>query len=91
MQRAIAFGSIGAAAYLVLYTLALFVYERASIELEFLKSRWTSIAAAVILAAVISLLAPASWTRRLWPGWAWVVPLGALAVLGYYLSPYFTR
>jgi hypothetical protein len=91
LQRAIAFGSIGAAAYLVLYTLALFVYDQASIELEFLKSRWLSIAAAVVVAAVISLLAPASWTQRLWPGWAWVIPLGALAVLGYYLSPYFTR
>jgi hypothetical protein len=69
----------------------LFVYDKATVELEFLKSRWLSIAAAVVVAAVISLLAPASWTQQLWPGWAWMVPLGALAVLGYYLSPYFTR
>jgi len=91
LQRAIAFGCAGAAAYVVIYTLALFIYDQASVELEFLKSRWLSITAAVVVAAAISLLAPASWTQRLWPGWAWVVPLGALAVLGYYLSPYFTR
>ena len=91
LQRAIGFGCAGAAAYVVIYTLALLVYDQASVELEFLKSRRLSITAAVVVAAVISLLAPASWTQRLWPGWAWVVPLGALAVLGYYLSPYFTR
>ena len=91
LQRAITFGCVGAAAYLILYSLALFVYDQANVELEFLKSRWLAIAAAIVVAAVISLLAPASWRKRFWPGWAWVVPLGALTVLGYYLNPYFAR
>jgi hypothetical protein len=27
----------------------------------------------------------------LWQGWVWLVPIGALAVLAYYLTPFFTR
>jgi len=91
LQRAVAFACVGAVAYLVLYTLALFVYDRATIELEFLKSRWLSIGAAIVVAALMTLFMPASWTKRLWPEWSWVVPIGALVVLGYYLTPYFTR
>jgi len=42
-------------------------------------------------AAAVVLFAPAHWTQRVWPSWTWVVPIGALAVLGFYLTPYFTR
>src|SRR5215211_6908678 len=35
------------------------------------------------------LVYPTSWNERVWPGWVWVVPIGAMAVLGYYLTPYF--
>jgi drug/metabolite transporter (DMT)-like permease len=91
IQRAITFGVLVALAYAIAYTLALLVYERATIELEPLRSRWLSLTVAVVVAAVLSWFVPAQWNERLWPAWAWIVPLGALAVLGYYLTAYFTR
>jgi len=91
VQRAILFGCLAAVAYLIFYTLALFIYDKATVELEFLKSRALSLGAALVAAAAISFFAPANWNQRLWPGWACVVPIGALAVLAYYLTPYFTR
>jgi hypothetical protein len=50
-----------------------------------------SAVAALLAATLVSCLVPAGWSERLWPGWLWVVPIGAVAVLGYYLSPYFTH
>jgi len=91
LQRVIIFAAFGAFGYLVVSTVALFVYANASVELEFLRSRWTSVIAAALLAAIGVYLAPTRWTARLWPGWIIVVPIGALAVLGYYLIPFFTR
>jgi hypothetical protein len=91
LQLAILFGCLAAVAYLILYTLALFIYDKATVELEFLKSRSLSVAASLVAAAVISFFAPTKWNQRLWPGWVCVVPIGALAVLAYYLTPYFTR
>ena len=91
MQRALTFGALAAVGYLAVFSLALFVYDKATVELEFLKSRWLSLAVAVVLAAVVSYLVPAKWNERVWPGWVWAVPIGAMAVLGYYLTPYFTR
>lgn len=64
---------------------------KATVELEFLKSRSLSVVAALVVAAAISFFAPTTWNERLWPGWVCVVPIGALAVLAYYLTPYFTR
>jgi hypothetical protein len=46
-----------------------------------MKDRWWSVAAALIVAVVVGLFAPARWTRRLWPGWMWVVPVGTITVL----------
>jgi cell division protein FtsW (lipid II flippase) len=91
VQRVILFGCLAAVAYLVLYALALFIYDKATVELEFLKSRSLSVVAALVVAAAISFFAPTKWNQRLWPGWVCVVPIGALAVLAYYLTPYFTR
>jgi hypothetical protein len=91
LQRAITFGALAAVSYLVVFSLALFVYDKATVELEFLKSRWLSVVAAIVLATAVSLFTPTSWNERVWPGWVWVVPVGAIAVLGYYLTPYFTR
>jgi hypothetical protein len=91
VQRGIFFGCLAAVGYLIFYTLALFVYDKSTAELEFLKSRWLSVGAALLAAVAISFLAPAAWHQRLWPGWVVVVPVGALAVLAYYLTPYFTR
>jgi hypothetical protein len=91
VQRVILFGGLAAVAYLMLYTLALFIYDKATVELEFLKSRSLSVVAALVVAAAISFFAPTKWNQRLWPGWVCVVPIGALVVLAYYLTPYFTR
>jgi hypothetical protein len=91
MQRTMAFGSFVAVGYVTISSLAFFAYDRAPIELEWLKSRWLSVAAAIALAAIVSYLVSAKWGERVWPGWASVVPIGALAVVGYYLTPYFTR
>jgi hypothetical protein len=76
---------------LIFYTVALFIYDKATVELEFLKSRSLAVVAALFAAAGISFFAPTRWQQRLWPGWAWLVPIGALAVLAYYLTPFFTR
>src|SRR5262249_57456452 len=81
----------GGVAYLIFYTLALLIYDKATVELEFLKSRSLSLVAALVVTATISFFAPTKWNQRLWPGWVCVVPIGALAVLAYYLAPYFTR
>ena len=91
VQRTIFFGCVAAVAYLILYTVALFIYDKATVELEFLKFRSPAIAAALVAAGGISFFAPARWQQRLWPGWAWLVPIGVLAVLAYYLTPFFTR
>src|SRR5262249_19701736 len=50
LQRIITFGAAAAVAYLIVYGLALFVYEKVTVELEWLKSRWLSAGAAVVLA-----------------------------------------
>ena len=90
-MRRIMLACVAAVAYLILYTVALFVYDKATVELEILKSRWLAVAAALVVAAIVSYIAPSRWSQRVWHGWIWVVPIGSLAVLAYYLTPYFTR
>jgi hypothetical protein len=90
LQLATLLCSVAAAAYLIFFSSALFIYDHASTELPWLQSRWLSAAIAVVAAAFFVWLLPAE-RERLWPGWVWVIPLGTLAVLGYYLSPYFTH
>ena len=29
--------------------------------------------------------------KRVWQGWIWAIPIGAIVVLAYYLTPYFTQ
>jgi hypothetical protein len=91
LQRLITFGCAAAAAYLILYTLALFIYDNATVELEFLQSRWVSAAAAAVVAAILVAILPSRWNQQVWHGWIWVVPLGAIGVLAYYLVPYFNQ
>jgi hypothetical protein len=53
---------------------------------------WMSTAAigAGVLAALIALL-PAGVTRRIWPGFAWLVPVCAIAAFCFLLKGYFLR
>ena len=89
--RLITFGCAAAAAYLILYTLALVIYDNATVELGFLQSRWLSAAAALVVAAILAAIVPSRWCEQLWHGWIWVVPVGAIGVLAYYLVPYFKQ
>lgn len=91
VQRAIAFGCLLAAAYWIFYTISLFVYDRATVELEFLQFRSLSLGAATLTATIVMFIAPRHWQKRLWYGWIWIVPVGAIGVLAYYLAPYFRQ
>ena len=53
---------------------------------------WMTTAAigAGVLAALVSLL-PAGLTRRIWSGFAWVVPLCVIFVFAFLLKGYFLR
>jgi hypothetical protein len=90
LQLAMLLGSVAAVAYLIFFSIALFIYDQASVELPWLQSRWLSAVIAAVAAALVVWLLPVGWCERLWPGWVWVIPFGSLTVLGYYLSPYFT-
>jgi hypothetical protein len=85
------------------YNLALFTYHPASEEFYFLVKPaadqpamywygWMATSALGALAvATLAALLPASWTGRVWPGWAWAVPLAGMLVFGYILRGYFIR
>ena len=44
---------------------------------------------AATCAGVIAAILPQAVTRRLWSGWSWLVPTGALVVFCYLLRNYF--
>jgi hypothetical protein len=50
----------------------------------------TSAVGAVALAAVACLL-PSRWVARLWPGFAWLVPVAVMLAVVYLLRGYFLR
>ena len=51
---------------------------------------WTAAAAFGALAAgVIAAVAPKAWTRRIWLGWLWVVPIVAMTACVYFTLPWF--
>jgi hypothetical protein len=50
----------------------------------------TSALAAACVAALVAIL-PRPLTRWLWPGFAWLVPVGSIAAFVHLLSGYFTR
>ncbi len=53
---------------------------------------WMATAAigAALLAALVSLL-PEGLTRRIWPGFAWAVPICVIAAFAFLLRGYFLR
>ena len=101
------FAIVFAVVYVVVYTLAvwknyaLFTYHPAIYEWGFGVQKakdgpamyWYGwLATSVIVALVAGLLAslvPAA--RRLWPGLAWLVPLGAILFFAWLLRGYFLR
>jgi hypothetical protein len=53
---------------------------------------WMATAAIAALGAcLIAGLVPERMAKRLWSGWSWVVPLGALLFFAYLLRGYFLR
>jgi hypothetical protein len=50
----------------------------------------TSALGALALAAVVTLI-PESWTKRVWSGWSWAVPVAAMLFVVYLLRRYFIR
>ena len=44
-----------------------------------------------LIAGGLAALLPAGLTRRLWPGWTWVVPVGVMVIFCYLLRNYFLR
>jgi hypothetical protein len=102
VQRAIIFGSFFAVVFFVAYMIASFIYRGSGGgELQFDASGTLTYSAgpnlltpsaviALLVAAVGSYFVPSRWTEKLWPGWAYVIPIPALAILGYSLLPYFT-
>ncbi|HXX11850.1 MAG TPA: hypothetical protein VEK05_10070 [Burkholderiales bacterium] len=51
---------------------------------------WTTTAAlGALIFALIATVFPERWTRRLWSGWLWVVPVAAMAACVYLTMPWF--
>src|SRR5262245_29551203 len=51
---------------------------------------WTATAAlGALIVALVAAVCPERWTRRLWPGWLWVVPVAAMAACVYLTMPWF--
>jgi len=50
----------------------------------------TLVCIALAIAALTAWF-PESWTRRLWPGWSWAVPVATMLFVAYVLRGYFTR
>lgn len=48
----------------------------------------TSVLGAFVITTA-SVLVPMAWRARIWPGWAWVVPVVALAFVLFVLRHYF--
>jgi hypothetical protein len=91
LQRAAVFCCVLAALWPICFALAGVIDERASFNVEFLRSVWVDGIPALAGAAAVSYLVSAQWAQRLWTGWLLIMPLGGLAILGYSLNTYFTR
>ncbi len=87
----------------VVYNLALFTYHPQLNQWEFLVAPskgvtpmywygWLATSAlGGILMAAISYSVPSRWSARVWSGWTWVLPLGAMLFIAFVLRGYFFR
>jgi hypothetical protein len=106
-RACIVFATAYAVLYLaaMYYNLALFTYYPAAKQFALLVPAtpqapgpamfwygWIASAALGALAlSLLSLLAPARWATRLWPGWSWVVPTVVFVMLIVILRGWFIR
>jgi hypothetical protein len=52
---------------------------------------WTATAAlGALMFALVAAVFPERWTRGLWQGWLWVVPVAAMAACVYLTMPWFS-
>jgi len=89
VQRAITFVFVYAVLYVIVYYLALFIYDQATVELEFLKHPATSAIGALLAAVIASIFFPIRWTQQVWSGWTGVIPLSVMLVFVYLLRGWF--
>lgn len=51
---------------------------------------WTATASlGALVAGSIAALVPEAWTKRVWRGWLWVVPVTAMSACVYFTLPWF--
>jgi hypothetical protein len=51
---------------------------------------WAATAAlGALVVGLIAAVAPNAWTRRIWLGWLWVVPIVAMTACVYFTLPWF--
>jgi amino acid permease len=52
---------------------------------------WAATAAlGAMVVALLAAMTPERWTRRIWPGWVWVIPASAMLGCVYLTLPWFT-
>jgi len=91
LHRATIFSCLLAVLWPAFFVLAVFIADRASFDLEFLKSAWITAVPGFIGAIAVSYFVPSQRAKRLWPRWLLIVPIGAFVILGYSLMPLFLR
>jgi hypothetical protein len=89
VQRAITFAFVYAVLYVIVHYVALFIYDQATVELEFLKHPATSATGALVAAAIASIFFPIRWTQQVWSGWTGVIPLSVMLVFVFLLRGWF--
>jgi hypothetical protein len=89
VQWAITFAFVYAVLYVIVHYVALFIYDQATVELEFLKHPATSATGALVAAVIASIFFPIQWTQRMWSGWTGVIPLSVMLVFVFLLRGWF--
>ena len=101
----VVFAAVYAIAYLIAVkqNYALFTYHPGTEQFGFLVEPpregpamywygWIATAGlSALVAAVVACLIPQQMARRLWSGWSWAFPVGAIFAFAYLLRGYFMR
>jgi len=89
VQRALTFAFVFAVLHVIIHYLALFIADRGTASLEFLRYPATWAIGALAASAIASIFFPARWTQRLWPGWTGLIPLCVMFVFVFLLRGWF--